>query len=219
MKLARSCTVGCLIAAMAAGIGVILLAAVFLAYVADWLRGDSRPQQADAIVVLAGTPERALYAADLYKAGYAKKVLVSIPVRESSLRLLDDLDIPFPRTEEIYGRILARSGVPAANVSYFGKGSASTYEEAKALSALSRGANPVLLVVTSPYHIRRAAMILRDVAGDATAQIIVVGTPYEPFPQQWWRSQDAARNVLLELAKITFYQSGGKFEAAESTEK
>ena len=215
MSPAIRCAVRCLTALSAVATAAVVLTAAFLAYAAEWLRGHDAPQKADAIVVLAGTPERALYAAELFKAGYANKVLASRPVRERGLRLLDDLGIPFPRAEEIYGQILARSGVPAAHVSFFGNGSASTYEEAKALSDLALGTHPTLLVVTSPYHVRRAAMILDDVAGPATNRIIVVGTPFEPFPAEWWRYQDAARNVLLELVKIGFYRFGGKYEAME----
>jgi hypothetical protein len=39
----------------------------------------------------------------------------------------------------------------------------------------------------------------------------IVPTPYDPFPARWWTDQDAARNVLLELAKIAFYRLGGRF--------
>lgn len=76
------------------------------------------------------------------------------------------------------------------------------------MAELGRDKPLKLLVVTSPYHVRRAAMIFRQAYGGAH---VVVGTPYEPFPREWWRSQDAARNVLLELAKITFYLVGGRF--------
>jgi hypothetical protein len=39
----------------------------------------------------------------------------------------------------------------------------------------------------------------------------VLATPYEPFPTKWWTDQDAARNVILEVAKILFYKFGGRF--------
>ena len=128
-----NCAIRCLFAALAVGVAALLLSAFILAYAADWLRGDGLPQQADAIVVLAGPPERALYAADLFKHGLAKSILVSKPAREHSLRVLDELGIPLPRAEEIYSMVLQRSGVPAANISFFGSGSVSTYDEALAL--------------------------------------------------------------------------------------
>ena len=186
---------------------------IFLFYAADWLREQSAPTAADAVVVLAGPTERALYAAELFKAGYAHQILVSRPAREQSLLVLDKLGIAFPQMDEIYREVLVRSGVPADRIRFFGSGSTSTYEEAKALADLTRDTRPALLVVTSPYHVRRAAMILHGAEGLAAARIVVVGTPYESFPARWWTSQDAARNLLLELVKIAFYRMGGRFEA------
>lgn len=48
------------------------------------------------------------------------------------------------------------------------------------------------------------------------ADIRVIATPYEAFPGQWWKNQDAARNVVLELTKIIFYRVGGRFYADDS---
>lgn len=214
MKPRAGCTFRCIAMLLGTGIGMMLFGTLLLAQAANWLRNEDQAEQADAIVVLAGPPERALHAADLYKAGLATRILVSIPVRESSLKVLDKLGIPAPRAEATTALILTRSGVPEARIGFFGKGSTSTYDEAKALSALAEGTRLTLLVVTSPYHVRRAAMILKDVAGKNMEKITVVGTPYEDFPVRWWSSQDSARNVLLELAKIVFYRFGGKFEAA-----
>lgn len=215
MHESRSGSLRCLLTVAAAFGIAAALGAGFLLYAAQWLRSDGVPRRADVIVVLAGTPERAVYAAELYKAGYAGSVLVSKPVRESGFVLLDRLGIAFPLIEDVYRQVLERSGVPPERISLFGRGSASTYQEARALSEALRGARPRLLVVTSPYHVKRAELILRDVAGHAAAEITVIGTPHEPFPMRWWTSQDAARNVLLELAKIAFYRLGGRFETEE----
>ena len=214
MKASTPCAVRCLLAVIGAGVCVILVCIALLASAGDWLRAGPAPETADAIVVLAGMPERALYAAELFKAGYAKKIFVSRPLREHSLEILDKLGIAMPKAEDVNAQILTRSGVPSTDILFFGKGSASTWDEARAMADLIQSKPLKLLVVTSPYHVRRASMIFRQTYGPAH---IVVGTPYEPFPREWWRSQDAARNVLLELAKITFYLVGGRF--TESAQK
>lgn len=205
----------CWVAIGASALLAAMLATGVLLFAADWLRSDTHPRAADMVVVLAGAPERVFYAAELYKAGHARTILVSRPVREHGLRMLDDLGVSFPRAEDVYRQVLERLGVPPEHILIFGRGSSSTYEEAKVLRELLRESRPRLLVVTSPYHIRRAELILRDVVGTAAAEITVVGTPHEPFPSRWWTSQDAARNVLLEIAKITFYRFGGRFESEE----
>ena len=69
MKASTPCAVRCLLAVIGAGVCVILVCIALLASAGDWLRAGPAPETADAIVVLAGMPERALYAAERFKAG------------------------------------------------------------------------------------------------------------------------------------------------------
>ncbi len=205
MHCAKKCGLFLLIALVTSAIG----AAVGLGYVADWLSVADKPQKADAILVLAGGFSRPFQAADLYRQGYARKVYVSVPVRGDEYRLLDGAGIAFPREEDIVREVLLKKGVPAAAIEYFGKDSVSTAAEAQAARALFAQGTPKLLIVTSAYHLRRSRMTFADAL--PAADIRVIATSYDPFPQAWWKNQNAARHVLLELAKISFYQLGGRF--------
>lgn len=205
MHCAKKCGLFLLIVLIAAAIG----AAAGLNYATDWLGTGDRPQKADAILVLGGSFTRPFQAADLYRQGLARKIYISVPAREDQHRLLDEAGIAFPREEEIVRQVLLKKGVPASAIEYFGKASVSTAAEAQAARVLFAGGAPRLLVVTSPYHLRRTKMIFADAL--PAADIRVIATSYDPFPQAWWKDQNAARNVLLELAKITFYQLGGRF--------
>jgi uncharacterized SAM-binding protein YcdF (DUF218 family) len=184
-------------------------AAVGLGYAGEWLSAADRPQKADAILVLGGDFSRPFQAADLYRQGLARRIYVSVPVRKDDYRLLDGAGIAYPRDEEVARQVLIKKGVPASAIEYLGKDSISTAAEAQAARGVfGRGARS-LLVVTSPYHLRRARMIFSDAM--PAADIRVIATGYDPFPQAWWKDQGAARNVLLELAKITYYKLGGRF--------
>ena len=205
MHCAKKCGLFLLIVFIAAAIG----AAAGLTYAADWLSAGDRPQKADAILVLGGGYSRPFQAADLYRQGFARKIYVSVPAREDQYRLLDEAGVSFPREEEVVREVLLKKGVPASAIEYFGKASVSTAAEAQAARALFATGAPRLLVVTSPYHLRRARMTFSDAL--PAADIRVIATSYDPFPQVWWKDQSAARNVLLELAKIIFYQLGGRF--------
>jgi uncharacterized SAM-binding protein YcdF (DUF218 family) len=205
MHCAKKCGLFLLIVFLAAAIG----AALGLNYAAAWLSAGDRPQKADAILVLGGSFTRPFQAADLYRQGLARKIYVSVPLREDQLRLLDEAGIAYPREEEVVRQVLLKKGVPASAIEYFGKASVSTAAEAQAARALFARGAPRLLVVTSPYHLRRTRMTFADAL--PAADIRVIATSYDPFPQAWWKDQNAARNVLLELAKITFYQLGGRF--------
>lgn len=183
--------------------------AVGLGYVADWLSVADRAQKADAILVLGGSFARPFEAADLYRQGLARKVYISVVAREQQLRLLDVEGVPYPREEEVVRQVLLKKGVPAGAIEYFGKDSISTADEAQAARALFAQRAPKLLLVSSPYHLRRARMIFADAL--PAADIRMIATRYDPFPSAWWKDQNAARSVLLELAKISFYQLGGRF--------
>jgi uncharacterized SAM-binding protein YcdF (DUF218 family) len=204
-----SCLRRCLLGVMAAAIVVLALLTAMLAFAASWLLQADELQSAEAIVILAGDARRTRHAADLFRQGLAPRVLVSRPVRTARERLLDGLGIPFPLAEQLDFEVLRKTGVPAANIAFYGDGSVSTFDEALALQRLFAGKTPRLVVVTSPYHVRRARMILVDAMPGADLR--VVATPYEEFPERWWTSQDAARDLLLEMAKLGFYLVGGRF--------
>jgi uncharacterized SAM-binding protein YcdF (DUF218 family) len=184
-------------------------AAVGLSYAAEWLSVPDQAQKADAILVLGGSYSRPFEAADLYRQGYAGKIYISVPAREDQLVLLDQAGIAYPREQEVMRQVLLKKGVPASAIEYFGKASISTAAEAQAARALFAGGAPKLLVVTSPYHLRRTRMIFSDAL--PAADIRVIATNYDPLPPAWWKDQSSARNVLLELAKVTFYRLGGRF--------
>lgn len=205
MHCAKKCGLFLLVVLFAAVTG----AALGLSYAGEWLSVGDQPQQADAILVLGGSYTRPFQAADLYRQGFARKIYVSVPAREDQHRLLDEAGVAFPREEEVMRQVLLTKGVPASAIEYFGRDSISTAAEAHAARTLFGEGAPRLLVVTSPYHLRRARMTFANVL--PAADIRVIGTSYDPLPLVWWKDQTAARNVLLELAKITFYKLGGRF--------
>jgi uncharacterized SAM-binding protein YcdF (DUF218 family) len=194
---------------------VIVAAGCFCYYAARWLKQDDAPIKADAIVVLAGRFERSMHAADLYRAGQAPVVMLSEAVPDAGSRRLEELGIKLPSAIEVHGRILAAKGVPENAVHKLGGKALSTADEARAIAARFGKPGQRVLVVTSPSHVRRARMIVGDALQGA--QLAVCATPYETFPDEWWRSQDAARDVLLEWSKIVFYQLGGRFRAQEAS--
>jgi uncharacterized SAM-binding protein YcdF (DUF218 family) len=183
--------------------------AMFLLFATEWLYIDERPEPADAILLLAGEPSRALHAAELYSRGLAPLVYVPKPIHSRSQRVLEELGIPFPPQEKLYEAILVKKGVPKDRIRVQGHGFMSTLEEALAARGLSLEPRHTLLVVTSPYHVRRVKMIFNRVLPQI--RVIVVADPHEPYPRRWWTNQDVARNVVLETLKIAFFLAGGRY--------
>src|SRR5690242_1165476 len=163
------CAVGIAAAAMLSGL--------FVWFVADWLARADPPRKADYIVVLAGAPERLLYAADLYREQYAPRVLLSRPARDVRESLYARFNVQLPREEETSTRILLALGVPAERIDYFGSGSKSTVEELETLRTLYQAAPTRLLVVTSPLSAHRVGTIAADLFERTQVQATVVTTP------------------------------------------
>ena len=186
-----------------------------------WLNTPDEAAPADAIVVLAGSYFRHLEAAALYRRGLAPVVYVSVPVRDPATPALAALGVRLVPHEEVQEEILRAAGVPPAALRRLGlpQGNVSTFDEAAAAASAFARPNARLLVVTSPYHVRRTRMIFQDAFGGREAGIRVLATTQEAFPDRWWTSQAAAREVLLEWTKIAFYALGGRFRAAGEASK
>ncbi|MGB7541122.1 MAG: YdcF family protein [Burkholderiales bacterium] len=204
MQCFRRCLLGFLAIA-----GAAIAAAVAGAFfITGWLDNPDPPERADAIVVLADDPSRAFQAADLYLQGYAKQVYVTVPRPRRYAALLAAHGIALPRSEDLFRRVLLERGVPEAAIHTLGNNLVSTRAEAETVRAELAG-SPKLLVVTSPYHIRRTRMIFTDALPGRELRFI--SSRYEPYPEPWWTDQDLARDVILELVKTVFYLTGGRF--------
>uniref|UniRef100_A0A7C4AGR2 YdcF family protein n=1 Tax=Fundidesulfovibrio putealis TaxID=270496 RepID=A0A7C4AGR2_9BACT len=180
-----------------------------------WLQSTDYPAQSDAMVVLAGNFNRPAYAAELYQLGLAKKIHIARTARLPGEKVLDDNGIEFPRRERLYRAILVKRGIPDDAISFFGENLDSTVAEAEALAGELKGKTGSLMVVTSPYHARRARMLFsRALPG---WDVRVVGVPSERLPGAWWSERHSARAVLAELPKTVFYMLGGRFRPVQAS--
>lgn len=197
-----------LVTVLAALTGVIVLALA-----GYWLTSDDEPKKADAIVVLAGSYARPLYAADLYLEGHAPVVYLSDPPVTENTLLLRRAGVDMPRHSEVYRRLLIDKGVPGQAIRVYGENVISTAEEAEALGKIL-GRGPVsILLVTSPVHVRRAKLVFERAL--PKAEIYTLATPYENFPRNWWSDRGAAIDVVLECIKFVHYLAGGRFRYEE----
>lgn len=180
-----------------------------------WLQNSDSPVACDAMVVLSGNFRRPAYAAELYQLGLVKKVYVGRVYRTKGERILDDNHVAYPRQEETSRALLRKKGVPAEAIEYYGDELLSTVQEAEALASHLGKTPGSLMVVTSPYHARRARMIFKDALPDW--DIRIVGASSERLPAAWWTDQESARLMLLEIPKTIFYMLGGRFRSSDAT--
>jgi uncharacterized SAM-binding protein YcdF (DUF218 family) len=203
-----SCFRKCLItiAGMALVVGAALAIVVLTA--GNWLIQPDRPVRADAIVALSGDLLRTVYAAELYRAGFAPRVILTEERRMPAHRKLDELGIPFPEMHEVSREILLKFGVPRDAIQVIGQRVISTAAESAAVRAALPPESSIL-VVTSWYHTRRTHMTFAR--HFPSGKLAVVSDPTDGPPSPWWSEQDSARAVILELVKIPFFLAGGRY--------
>ncbi len=186
------------VAAILAGLFLSAIGTLLLAGL--WLQTGASPvADADVAVVLAGSYDRTLYAADLYNKGIVRRVAISRPVAEPEQIHLAARGIAVTPEEDVHKRILLHLGVPETAIDFLPGYSRDTRDEAVALSNYLGSRDLKVIVITSPYVVRRASLIFARRFGES--QVHVVATPYESFDWRWWENPSSARAVVLEVVK------------------
>src|SRR5690348_13259148 len=106
--------------------------------------------------------DRPLEAADLYREGWASRIVLTYGLRERSLDELIRRGVTVPSDEDIARDLLVRSGIPATAILLPPRVHDNTAQEAQTFRelAVQNGWRRVI-VVTSRYHLRRAGFAIR----------------------------------------------------------
>ena len=170
---------------------------------------DELPR-ADVIFVLSGAGEyveRTRHAAELWRRGVAPKIVLTNDNLRGGWDSSQQRNTYFVERE---AEELRRAGVPAAQIEALPEPVASTYDEAVRLRAhaAKHGLRSVV-VVTSPYHSRRAAWMMRRVFRESDVRVGM--SPVEagaqtPTAFKWWLSARGWRSVAPEYPKLVYYR-------------
>jgi uncharacterized SAM-binding protein YcdF (DUF218 family) len=176
----------------AAAIVCYLLSGVFLRALGAYLVDGHAPVKADIALVLAGDARgnRILKGAELVRAGFVPKVLVSGPGGNYGLHECD-LAIPFA----------VKAGYPESYFLHFENNARSTREEAhEAAVELRRLGAHKVLVVTTDFHTRRSARMYALEAPDL--EVVVVAAPDANFSADgWWHNREGRKTAFYEWVK------------------
>lgn len=150
-------------------------------------------ENAQAAVVLGGddSGERILKAAQLAQAGYAPYVIVDGPA--TLIGHESDMTIEYARRHGFAESLFHALPLPKnldytrAETAYVGK-----YLESHDIRKI--------LLITSNFHTRRAARLIRQ--QNPWLHVIVVAAPDPTFhPNDWWKSRDGQKTFFLETLK------------------
>lgn len=172
---------------------------------ADWLVVADPLQPADAILVLSGHAERLFAAYDLYRWGYAPRLLISN--QRVGRYVFKGQVFPSCLTAPL---ILRQLGVPESALLVLQE-ARGTYEEACAAATWMLRRNwRRLILVSSPYHMRRAVLTVRKQLRASDSKLIA-----RPAPQSWFgdsQPHDARwlRTVAHEYLGLGYYWLRGR---------
>lgn len=152
---------------------------------------DEAPKPSDAIVMLSDDDyqaDRAAHAAELYRAGWAPRVI-------ASGRLLR----PYAGVAELEEHDLESRGVPANAVVKLPGSDRNTRQECQNIGQFiaTHGWKRILLV-TSNYHTRRARYICSRVLPSGTTLIVSAARDTDYDPQTWWTTRQGMKMFFQE---------------------
>ncbi len=161
-----------------------------------YLAPQDKLVKADAIVAVSGgeTTSRTLGAIKLYDEGYAPVIIfsgaASDPASVSNAAAMR--------------KIAIQAGVPASDI-LIEEDSADTYENAQNTARIIKGrAISSIILVTSPYHQRRASIEFTRALGK-DIKVIDHSTSDENWRRSaWWKNNYSLSLTLSEFQKIIF---------------
>lgn len=181
---------------------VILAAALrvpFLQAVGDFLVIQDDLHPADIIHVISGPDYRSDYGIELMQQGYASYIFFTGPW------CAEVQDVHADR-----GKLRAlNQGIAAAAILTDAAAITSTYEEALRLKALiDQSSTPVksVIIVSDPFHMRRAKWTYRQVLGK-DIEIQMAPVPFEDLSlhRRWWEDRYSVIAVREEYTKYVYY--------------
>jgi uncharacterized SAM-binding protein YcdF (DUF218 family) len=177
-------------------LGLFLYRPILLA-IGNFLVVNAPPQKADGIKVLGGNPERYIYGVELYRAGFGPRLLLSLNKEYNPL---------LRRTNaEIVKEFTLAEGIPRSKVSI--SSTTSTYEEANTTKRLAEEEEiNSLLLVSSPFHMRRVSLTFSRVLGNkVTTHFVMVPFKQSKYKREWWLDEDSISLVIQEYIKLGYY--------------
>jgi len=166
---------------------------------------------ADAIYVLGGTHiERALEAADLFRAGFSRRILISRARLDRAERVLLDQGVHVPNEADIARAVLVDElNLPARAVEALDQPVDSTADEAAAILARAQTEHWTrVIVITDCASTRRAGMIFRRKLGPSV-DVIARCTRWDDYDAgRWWQTRNGIRLTFYELPKLIVYAVG-----------
>lgn len=161
---------------------------------------SAKCQKADAIIAISGgnTNERAQEAIELYKLGWADTLVFSGAAKDTS----------GPSNAEVMRAQALEAGVPASSVLVETFSQTTKQNASKSVSMFEKNDFTNVILVTSPYHQRRASLEFHSVAGDTVTIRNHPTTHDDDWSAWWWLTPRGWWLAGGEVVKIIAFYTG-----------
>jgi uncharacterized SAM-binding protein YcdF (DUF218 family) len=168
-------------------------------------------QKADTIYVLAGARvARVAEAAELYREGWAPRILLSRQLSEAAEHRLRAAGIQIQTETELQRDVLRQMGVPPDAIEEVAAEHNATADEVEDLARIATQRQwQRIIVVTSKFHTARSALAMRRRFQPLGKEIIMRASRYDDANvDRWWSNRSDLRFVLWESQKLLVYWLG-----------
>ena len=185
----------------------LLTARLFIFFeLGNWLVVNDELKQADAIVVLMGSPgDRILEVKDVYSDSLSNLILF-VEDDDPGRKELKTRGIILQDDADKSRKLAIQLGIPDSVIFILPGDANSTIDEAKILREYIDNNNlKSIILVTSSSHIRRASMIFNNELSQCKNEIEIICNPskYSNFDgENWWRERESRKKVVLEYLKL-----------------
>jgi uncharacterized SAM-binding protein YcdF (DUF218 family) len=172
------------------------LAATFFFGIGYYLSPQDSLQKVDAIVAISGgeTDARTAEAVRLYKDGWSHQIIFSGAA----------LDPNGPSNAQAMATEAIKAGVPMSAIS-LDELAANTRQNATNVAAIARKMNfQAIILVTSPYHQRRADLEFRHVLGPQFLIVNHSSVDDNWRRSHWWATPTSQALTFAELQKVVY---------------
>lgn len=169
---------------------------IFVISVGFLLSPQDKLEQSDVIVVISGgeTEERVKEGVELYQAGWAPLLIMSGAARDEGIANAISMK-----------QIAISQGVPADSIMVEPEATDTLENAIKVKEIIKQDTPSRIILVTSPYHQRRASIVFNKVFSDLSVEIINHSAQDSTWRKNgWWKQAWSRYLTLSELQKIIY---------------
>lgn len=176
----------------------ILMIPARLLYVNDNITAKS-----DAIVCLSGAEvERVGHCSDLFNEKWAKIIIVTGGELDDSTLFYQELGSLASLSRDW----LIKHGIPQENVILLPEGSNTYGESVTVRNLVSKNGYKTLIVVSSPYHMRRVSLVFKETLQNSNVSLTFSpSSSLEEGMGQWWKNEGKMISLFQEYIKLFYY--------------